>query len=237
MTALAAGLLLGLAASGHCAVMCGPLMVALRSQTGRRGAAGIGLYHAGRVLVYAGLGAAAGAAGQAIVAGGFGRALSLGAGVVLLVMAAGRAGFPLPGRVSAGGVGRIVGRALAALRVHRAAHPAAGMLLAGGLNGLLPCGLLYGALVGAAGLARPAASAGVMVMYGLGTTPLLAAIWWSAGSVAASLRARVRLAAPLVLAVVGLLLIARGAGAPMAPAHGTAQGAHAHTSAAATGAP
>ena len=93
MIEFAAAFVLGLASSGHCAAMCGPLMVAWRQQAaGARGAGGIALYHLSRIAVYAVLGVVAGLAGQVFSGGGFARSLSIASGLVLIAMALGRVG-------------------------------------------------------------------------------------------------------------------------------------------------
>jgi uncharacterized protein len=211
MTPILAGLMLGLAGGLHCGAMCGPLMIALRQQTARAGV--VALYHAGRIAVYTGLGAVAGLAGHAIAAGGLGRALSIGSGTALIAMAAARAGWRVPGGLTAG-MGRLIGQGLQVVRREQHAHPAMATLAAGVLNGLLPCGLVYAALTGSAALAHPLVAAGSMAAFGLATTPVLAVAWWTAGTLPAAVRARLRFAAPLVLVVTGLLLIVRGAETP-----------------------
>ncbi len=172
MTELLTGFVLGLAGGGHCLVMCGPLALAWRQQAaGARMRSQAALYHGGRIGVYAVLGAAAGLAGQVVSSSGSARGLSIAAGAVLVVMAAGRFGVRLPGAVGLG-VGRVLGRALGRARSSHATHPAVGALIAGGLNALLPCGLLYAALTGAAAVSDPLHAALSMVAFGVGTTPL-----------------------------------------------------------------
>lgn len=210
MTPLVVGFLLGLAGSLHCVAMCGPLMVGWRQHAGDAGS--LALYHVGRIALYALLGACAGSAGQAFAAGGFARALSIAAGLTLIAMAVGRTGVSLSPLVA--GMARWIGRRLGAAQKTRTTHPFLGALAAGALNGLLPCSLVYAAVTGAAGLAHPGAGAAGMLAFGLGTTPLLAGVWWSSATWSVWARTRTRYAAPLALAVTGALLIMRGARAP-----------------------
>jgi uncharacterized protein len=68
VTLFAAGVLLGLAGSVHCAGMCGPLMLTV-SGGGPLNASTLLrmlVYHSGRVLMYLVLGAAAGFAGHGL---------------------------------------------------------------------------------------------------------------------------------------------------------------------------
>ena len=54
-----------------------------------------------------------------------------------------------------------------------AAHPVAARFLAGGANGLLPCGLVYAAAIAAAGLGTVSGAVVFMTGFGLGTMPML----------------------------------------------------------------
>ena len=68
MMPLVSGLALGIAASGHCMMMCGPLVLVLRGSLARTSrlnqAQMTALYHAGRVLIYLLLALPAGVIGQ-----------------------------------------------------------------------------------------------------------------------------------------------------------------------------
>jgi sulfite exporter TauE/SafE len=163
----------------HCGGMCGPLVLgqvtdrlaaipAARLCEAHRIRTGLLLpYHAGRLLTYAALGAVAGTTGLAFVTSlaPLRCTLLLLAAAMLLASATG-----VPRRGGAGGTwpARWV-RGLN--RTH-----AGGSFLFGVAMGLLPCGLLYAALVGACALATPLRGAAGMLSFGLGTTPLLAAI-------------------------------------------------------------
>lgn len=206
MTVMLGGLMLGLAGSVHCIAMCGPLAMTLHGARDTRSAV---IYHAGRVLIYIGGGALAGLAGHALSTAGLGRALSIGAGVLLIAMAVARL---RPGLVStAGGAGitRLLARAMRGLRGLSQAPPRAGVLAAGALNALLPCGLLYAALAAAAALAGAADAAVFMAAFGAATVPALVALPLLAGAMPLAWRARLRFAAPGGLVIVGVMLIVR----------------------------
>ncbi|HEX5214445.1 MAG TPA: sulfite exporter TauE/SafE family protein [Vicinamibacterales bacterium] len=200
--ALLGALLLGLAGSVHCAVMCGPL-VALMQPRGWRGAIA---YHAGRIAIYAGLGAAAGGLGLALTGFGLGRGLALIA-AALLVAEAVAMSFPLGrGARASRQITQWLGRVAAWLRARRTRAP----LVFGVVNGLLPCGLVYGALTASIGLAGPVEGALTMTAFGVGTTPLLLIASRSAGALARRLPVSVRRLAPAALVLLALLLIGRG---------------------------
>ena len=79
----------------------------------------------------------------------------------------------------------------------------------GAINGLLPCGLVYAAVAGAAASGSVATAVTFMAGFGAGTVPLLLAVTLSAASIPATLRQRLRFVAPALMALAGVLLIAR----------------------------
>jgi sulfite exporter TauE/SafE len=211
MIAFAAGLLLGVSGSVHCAAMCGPLVaVAARGRRVSRWR-GRATYHAGRMGVYLLLGAAAGASGAAIASRGFGRGLAVVAGLALIAQACVASGA-VRGGIATTATGRLAGavsRAAGWLRRHGLARPS----VMGALNGLLPCGLVYAALIAAAGTGGVPSASALMIGFGVGTLPALLGV----GVVSALAAARSgpvvrRVAVPAALGVAGLVLIARGLG-------------------------
>ena len=203
---LAGFLVLGvLGGFGHCVGMCAPfvLLVSRRADApgaGRAAAARAqAWYAAGRVTTYAFLGAAAGAVGSVVeLAGalvGVQRAAAVVAGTVLVIDSLlGLAGAgPLAGTAG----GRLFARASAALGRRAPRHPfGLGLLL-----GLLPCGLLYSALIAAVSRGGPAGGGLAVLVFGLGTVPALLGVFL-ADDLLARRRASVdRLARAFVLAM------------------------------------
>jgi sulfite exporter TauE/SafE len=234
-----AGVLLGVSGSMHCAAMCGPLVaVADGAAAQERGSSrwrGRAMYHGGRMGVYALLGAAAGASGAAIEGRGFGRGLAIAAGLALVVQACVAAGaargvaYSGLGTPTAHRLAGAVSRAAGWLRRHGLARPP----VMGALNGLLPCGLVYAALIAASGIGGVSAALALMVGFGLGTLPALLGV----GMVSALAAARVgpdvrRIAVAVALGVAGVVLIARGLGPATHDHRGTpapaAASGHAH---------
>jgi sulfite exporter TauE/SafE len=89
-------------------------------------------------------------------------------------------------------------------------HPVAGPALMGATNGLLPCGLLYAAVVAAAGLGGVHDALFLIGGFGIGTIPALFVVTSMASWLPAIMRRRVAQAAPFLAASIGVLLIARG---------------------------
>ncbi len=231
MTMLASAFALGLVGSGHCVLMCGPLVSLMAPadaswQSRWRHAA---LYHGGRVAVYVAIGAIAGGLGRMVVLVGMGRVLTVAAGLLLIASAFGVARprwWPRAGTRAADAAVTVLRRLRHWTHAHRSG-PAA----SGAVNGLLPCGLVYGAVAATAGLGAIADGAAFMAAFGLGTMPVLLAIGLSRGAIAPSLSSRLRRLAPVALVVVGVLLIARGlTGSAIEPHSDTGRSTHvAHT--------
>lgn len=161
---------------GHCVGMCSPFVLFVSRHYprpgGGRGAmlAAQFWYAAGRILTYTALGATAGALGGVVqMAGsllGLQRAASVVAGGVLVVWALIALSDLVP-RWGNGGVlfARVAGR----LKGRVPGHPfATGLFL-----GLLPCGLLYSALIAAVAQGGAWRGAAALALFGVGTVPAM----------------------------------------------------------------
>jgi uncharacterized protein len=231
MTEWLAAAALGAAGSAHCVAMCGPLSLAARGalrQVGRgpdRPVRQLALYHGGRLSAYGAAGLVAGGAGQALAALGAGRGIAIVAGSALLLQAAARLGLRRAGPAIP--IATVVARLASTGRRLFARHPSGAAFGAGVLNAALPCGLVYAALAAAAAQGRADGGLVFMLCFGLGTLPLLAAVWLM-GSVLAPVGRRFAHATPVALALVGGLLVARGLLADHSGSHALAAPPHAH---------
>jgi sulfite exporter TauE/SafE len=221
MTAFLTGLALGFASSAHCTAMCGPLVLATARIQGARSrvrrAQYAVLHHLARTATYALLAVPAGLAGHALALHGFGRAIAIAAGVALLGAAAGSLrlrGFTGVAALMSLFVTRV---STPALRLARA-RPRAGAIAIGVLNGVLPCGLVYAALAAASANESVTSAMLLMTGFGAGTSGVLIVMSLGAASIPAPLGVRLRPVAPVLLAIVAALLIARGVTTPSAHA-------------------
>lgn len=203
--------MLGLAGSLHCVGMCGPIALALPRPPGPHSSllAGRMLYNLGRTGTYAILGALFGLLGQTLLVAGWQRALSIAAGVLILAYLVstqiGRGRWSMESALLRfiAPVQRTLGRLLN--------HSAPGHLLVIGLlNGLLPCGLVYVALAGAAATGSARGGALFMAIFGLGTAPMMLAISLVGPSLYGRFRGRFQRVIPIVLGVMAVLFILRG---------------------------
>lgn len=173
----AAAFAAGLTGSLHCALMCGPLACApLPRADGRGRAAALFGWHLGRLGAYAVVGAALGFAGQGLAAG-LARYVQP---VLPWLMVAGfvASAFEFGRRLPAGGALGGVARRLA--RWGERASPFARAVTLGAATPLLPCGLLWGIFLVAVGAGSGVGGAAILVAFGLGSTPGLAAVQFGA---------------------------------------------------------
>ncbi|MBL9127553.1 MAG: sulfite exporter TauE/SafE family protein [Verrucomicrobiales bacterium] len=204
---LGTALLLGLVGGLHCAGMCGPLMLAMPVAGNTRGrfVAGRLAYQAGRIAVYAVLGALVGSVGRTLALAGVQRWVSLLLGILLLAtLVLSPRALALPAITL--GVARL--RSTMAGFLQR--RTVASLAVLGGLNGLLPCGLVYAACAAAAATGDIATGAATMAVFGLGTTPMMLGISLTGRLVPADIRIRLRHLAPVTMGLMGTLLVLRG---------------------------
>ncbi len=173
----ATALLMGLVGGPHCVAMCGAACAGIGQAAGVRKISAILGFQLGRVVGYSALGALAAATIQGLgwltvqsaalrpVWSMFHLAAFL-LGVTLLLRARQPVWLELAGR-------RIWARAKAL-----GAGAGGAPVLLGTLWALLPCGLLYSALLVAAMAGGPAAGALVMALFALGTSVTMTAAPW-----------------------------------------------------------
>ena len=164
--------LMGFLGSVHCAVMCGPIVLGLplNGQGNWRNFLQVVLYQLGRVATYTFLGLLVGLIGNTFSLFVKQETLSLVIGTILVMITI----LQLTGRYTAS-LQRLQGRLIMPIgkmmgKVFKL--PFWG-LFAGLLNGLIPCGMVYLALATALSLANTGSGASFMLLFGLGTTPLM----------------------------------------------------------------
>ncbi|WP_020653121.1 sulfite exporter TauE/SafE family protein [Massilia niastensis] len=229
--------LVGLLGSVHCAGMCGGIVGALAVAGGQPGpqpgarpafpvpvrsaaaqpAARVGAYNAGRIASYMAAGALAGglAGGAArlaqlpaLQAAGYWAANLMLVALGLFLMDAWRG----LARLEQGGQA-LWSRVRPLLRRVGAPSTPGRMFAAGALWGWLPCGMVYSVLVTAMLSGSALGGAGVMLAFGLGTLPMLAALGLAGDSLRGLLRRRpVRIGCGLLILGFGLLGLARALG-------------------------
>ncbi len=206
--------LTGLAGSfGHCLGMCGPLIMLASARYPRQGAASTPwhlLYHTARISVYVVLGALSGWAGGAIdqytVAAKIPGAVSLFAGLFVIVLGLSYMGWlPFWKRSfeSNGWWQRLLKRVVRLPGWK-------GVVIMGLMNGILPCGLVYEAMF-MAGASGSAWVGGLgMLLFGLGTLPTLLVFGVISQMLSVKVRKWLVWAGGVFVILVGVLLVLRG---------------------------
>jgi sulfite exporter TauE/SafE len=197
---------------GHCLGMCGPLVMMVGVRFKAQGASALPnhfLYHGARISVYALLGAIFGGVGSLLGMGSglssLTGAISLLLGVGIVVFGLGYLGYLPLGRVEGAGrwLNRLMNRALKQ-------GGNAGLIGLGLTNGLLPCGLVYSALLLAASSGGALPGALGMFLFGISTIPALLVVGVGAGALSVHTRQTLARVAGLLILVVGLQLTLRG---------------------------
>ncbi|MBC3540105.1 sulfite exporter TauE/SafE family protein [Rufibacter sediminis] len=206
-----AGLVIGFISSFHCVGMCGPIAMALPVGRGS-GVSFVGgrlLYNLGRIATYTTLGLVAGLLGRTLQLAGWQQTISIASGVLMLLLVL------LP-KINTGNAGRWLGtdrwwNALRKAIGKRFQNPSAGALFSVGLlNGLLPCGMVYFAMAGAVSAPGVGGAMLYMLMFGLGTLPLMWLVSLSGKLIQPRWRALMRHAVPYVAGCLAVLFILRG---------------------------
>jgi len=199
--------LLGLAGSLHCAGMCGPLLVALaKARPGAHGRfAGRVFYHLGRMLSYCLLGLLLGLASHFAAPAGFQRWLSVALGIALLggLLLSRKLPISTP-------IWKWISVLKGAMQLRLPRRTLFSQAVMGALNGLLPCGLVYAAAVGAASTGDALSGAAYMALFGLGTCPMMLGIHFAGQRLPLPSRLSVGVVTRAAVFLMAILLVLRG---------------------------
>ena len=203
-------LLIGLLGSFHCVGMCGPIVIALplKDTSWPNRIFSSLLYNGGRSITYGIMGMLFGLLGRGLYLGGVQRWVSIGLGAIMILSVL----FPVVFRKISPGkqIGYVLARIKAVFAKMFAVKSWYSLLVIGLLNGLLPCGLVYLALAGAVLTGTAIQGAIYMILFGLGTIPVMLALSLAGNMVNLKIRNRIRKVIPVFIVVIGLLFIVRG---------------------------
>ncbi|PIF01686.1 MAG: hypothetical protein CR994_00055 [Maribacter sp.] len=210
---LLSALALGLMGSLHCVGMCGPIAFMLPVDRGNslKKIVQTALYHVGRLLAYGLIGLVFGLLGKGLYVFGMQQKLSIIIGVVMIIVVLtpyktfGEHNFSKP-------IFRIVSKIKNRLGKELRKKSPDTFLTIGFLNGFLPCGLVYMALFGAIAMGSAIEGSLYMVLFGLGTVPLMTTAIYMSGFLQSSAKRRIRQLIPVFVVVIGVLFILRGMG-------------------------
>ena len=206
-------LVLGLAGSFHCLGMCGPIAFVLPVERSSKSKLIFQtfLYHLGRIISYSLIGLLFGLIGKGLYLAGFQQRLSILMGVVMIALVLipisifNKYNFTKP-------LYRIIGQVKQKLGSYLTKKSNKAIFSIGFFNGFLPCGLVYIALLGSISVGNILNGSLYMVLFGIGTIPLMTGAIFLGNFVNLSLRNKIQKAIPVFVVIIGLLFIMRGLG-------------------------
>lgn len=202
---------MGLISSFHCVGMCGPIALALPVHKGTRTRqiAGVLAYNAGRALTYAMFGTVIGTIGASLAWLGVLRYASIAIGAGMLAYVLWPSGLerqlhmPLFWQ-------KTINRLKQSMRFYLKRVDLPGMMLLGMLNGAIPCGMVYMALMNSVATGSTWGGGAFMALFGMGTMPAMLVLGVARQQFTPALRTRVRRLTPVLVAIAGIWLVARG---------------------------
>ena len=206
-------LIFGLLGSFHCVGMCGPIAFMLpvdRSNSFKK-ISQILIYHLGRLLAYALIGLCFGLVGKSLYIFGIQQQLSIAIGIVMIVIVIiptktfNKYNFSRP-------IYKLISKVKSALGKALKKKTADTFLSIGFLNGFLPCGLVYMAVIGAMASGNAIQGSLYMFLFGLGTIPLMTTAIYLGKFLNTTVKQRIQKAIPVFVVIIGLLFVLRGLG-------------------------
>ncbi|WP_242094620.1 sulfite exporter TauE/SafE family protein [Aestuariivivens sediminicola] len=210
---LASAFILGLLGSFHCVGMCGPIAFVLpvdRSNRFRR-MVQISVYHSGRIIAYSMLGLAFGMIGKSLYLFGYQQQLSILIGIIMILVVAIPKKYLNTSALSKP-VYRIISKIKSRLGMALKKKTTDTFLTIGFLNGFLPCGLVYMAVIAAIASGHALEGGLYMAVFGLGTIPLMTTAIYFSHILKGHVRQKIQRLVPVFIVIIGLLFILRGLG-------------------------
>lgn len=207
---LFAALTLGLLGSMHCIGMCGPLVIAVPTSATSRWKFIIErvVFNCGKAITYGVMGAVVGLAGKSIMMN-VQQDISIILGVTILLSVGIPIGFKSKmGKYSPLKYFYIFIKEKFSILIRKRGMIA--LFTLGMLNGLLPCGLVYTALIGATVVSDVWQSAFFMIVFGLATSPALIAVAIAGKILSVKYRSLLTRAIPVMSIALAVILILRG---------------------------
>lgn len=193
--------------------MCGPIAMMLpvdRTNEAKK-VTQIITYHLGRLTAYSTIGLIFGLLGRGFFLAGMQQKMSVFIGVAMILIVLipeklfAKYNFSKP-------VYKVISNIKSTLGSQFKKKTYKSLFTIGLLNGFLPCGMVYVALFGA--IAMQSAGFGIlyMLLYGLGTIPLMTVVVYINSLLKLPFRNKIQKAIPYVAVIIGVLFILRGLG-------------------------
>ncbi|WP_036155393.1 sulfite exporter TauE/SafE family protein [Maribacter forsetii] len=210
---LLSALILGLMGSLHCVGMCGPIafMLPVDRTNNYKKFGQIFIYHFGRLLAYGIIGLVFGLLGKGLSIFGIQQKLSIAIGIIMILIVLipyqtfNKYNLSKP-------IYKIISKVKNQLGKELKKKSPDTFLTIGFLNGFLPCGLVYMALFGSIAMGNALQGSLYMVLFGVGTLPLMTAAIYFSNLLKGGIRQNVQRAIPVFVIIIGALFILRGLG-------------------------
>ncbi|WP_116769480.1 sulfite exporter TauE/SafE family protein [Maribacter litoralis] len=210
---LVSALILGLMGSLHCVGMCGPIafMLPVDRTNNYKKFGQIFIYHFGRLLAYGIIGLIFGLLGKGLSIFGIQQKLSIVIGIIMILVVLipyqtfNKYNLSKP-------IYKIISKVKNQLGQELKKKSPDTFLTIGFLNGFLPCGLVYMALLGSIAMGDALQGSLYMMLFGVGTLPLMTAAIYFSNLLKGGIRQKVQRAIPVFVIIIGALFILRGLG-------------------------
>lgn len=210
---LLSALILGLMGSLHCVGMCGPIafMLPVDRTNNYKKFGQIFIYHFGRLLAYGIIGLIFGLLGKGLSIFGLQQKLSIAIGALMILVVLipyktfNKYNLSKP-------IYKIISKVKNQLGKELKKKSPDTFLTIGFLNGFLPCGLVYMALFASIAMGDALQGSLYMVLFGVGTLPLMTAAIYFSNLLKGGVRQKVQRAIPVFVVIIGVLFILRGLG-------------------------
>ncbi|WP_028978264.1 sulfite exporter TauE/SafE family protein [Sporocytophaga myxococcoides] len=213
-----AAFIIGLVSSLHCLGMCGPLAFALPVRTTNKWNKLFKylLYNFGRILTYALFGLVSGLIGKGFAVVGLQKVLSVSSGI-LIIMTIIFIYNPIKIDLFSQLTNSINQKVKAGFQKYFQNSSFTSLFILGVLNGLLPCGVVYITLLSAIATGDSISGAIYMMLFGLGTMPMMLAVGLTGNVLREKLKPVFFKIIPLIGCIVGAMLIMRGLNTTISP--------------------
>jgi uncharacterized protein len=204
-------LILGFAGSFHCLGMCGPIALSISGRNANYPNRFFPhlLYFTGKTATYGLMGLLFGLFGQGLVLAGWQQGLSIAMGVIMLLLVLVSL-FKAPWFHQNPATTWLQNKLVPVFGMLFRRQGISTSFFLGLLNGLLPCGLVYIGLTAAVATGNAVSAGLFMVVFGLGTMPVMLAFLIFTRQLSYNLRTKLRQLTPALMTIVGTILILRG---------------------------
>jgi sulfite exporter TauE/SafE len=197
----------------HCVGMCGPIafMLPVDRTNNYKKFGQIFIYHFGRLLAYGIIGLIFGLLGKGLSIFGLQQKLSIAIGALMILVVLipyktfNKYNLSKP-------IYKIISKVKNQLGKELKKKSPDTFLTIGFLNGFLPCGLVYMALFASIAMGDALQGSLYMVLFGVGTLPLMTAAIYFSNLLKGGVRQKVQRAIPVFVVIIGILFILRGLG-------------------------